>query len=88
MCVLFYLFWAFGAARGRSLVAVNRLLIVEVFSCCRAHLGSFGLGKFLKMKCVCVCVLFYLFWAFGAARGRSLVAVNRLLTVEVSLVAE
>ena len=41
-----YLFWAFGAARGRSLVAVNRFLIVEVFSCCRAHLGSFGLGKF------------------------------------------
>ena len=37
---------------------------------------------------VCVYVLFYLFWAFGAARGLSLVAVNRLLTVEVSLVAE
>ena len=42
----------------------------------------------MKFLCVCVCVLFYLFWGFGAAHGLSLVAVNRLLTVEVSLVAE
>ena len=46
------LFWVFGAAHGLSLVAVNRFLTVEVFSCCRARLGSFGLGNFFKMKCV------------------------------------
>ena len=44
------LFWVFGAAHGLSLVAVNRFLTVEVFSCCRARLGSFGLGNFFKMK--------------------------------------